>query len=63
MKSTCTQCGQPFEAKGNLDLSRPPVCPACMARPKTMEVNVTERVSFDDREPQDQRLKEREVRG
>jgi len=72
MKVPCTSCGQPFEAKGQVTLSHPPRCPACQARPvsevtvqgaKSLDVAIHEQVSFDDRETEDQKLKEREVRG
>jgi hypothetical protein len=64
MQAICTKCQRPFEAARQLDLSRPPICAGCLQqRAKPLEVNITERVNFDDRPPDDQPLKEREVRG
>jgi len=66
MKVLCTACGDRFEAKGNVDLSRQPLCPACQQAkpsPQTLEVAIHEQTRFDDRAGEDQKLKEREVRG
>jgi hypothetical protein len=58
MRTTCTKCGQQFDAaSAQLVLERPPICPGCQ---KT--VTITERVSFEDR-PEEVPLKEGELRG
>lgn len=62
MRTTCTQCQQPFEAASiHLQLDHPPVCPTCQ-RTQPVTVTVSERVSLNDR-PGEAPLKEGELRG